>query len=146
MQSTTSLRSPQRTSNQPRPLGRNSGAILSRAWARWRGSLWSFCTVTTCCPSRRSHTLARRCPQNMQCWPSPRTPMKVPTITDQEFTQFQVFVYREAGIHLSPAKKPLVAGRLLKRLNHYQLARYSDYFRLLMHGDDRTELQMALDL
>ena len=72
--------------------------------------------------------------------------MEAFTITDQEFAQFQAFVYREAGIHLSPAKKPLVAGRLLKRLNHYQLARYSDYFRLLMHGDDRTELQMALDL
>jgi chemotaxis protein methyltransferase CheR len=68
------------------------------------------------------------------------------TITDQEFHQFQTFVYRVAGIHLSPAKKSLVAGRLMKRLKHYQLARYGEYFRLMMSDEGRTELQIALDL
>jgi chemotaxis protein methyltransferase CheR len=34
----------------------------------------------------------------------------------------------------------------MKRLKHYQLARYSDYFRLIMCPDERAELQTALDL
>jgi chemotaxis protein methyltransferase CheR len=72
--------------------------------------------------------------------------METITITDQEFAQFQAFVYQVAGIRLSTGKKPLVAGRLLKRLKHYHLTRYGDYFRLMMRTDHHAELQMALDL
>lgn len=67
-------------------------------------------------------------------------------ISDQEFASFQDLAYRMAGISLSPAKKQLVSGRLMKRLHHYQLVSFNDYFQLLMSGRQQKELQTALDL
>jgi chemotaxis protein methyltransferase CheR len=67
-------------------------------------------------------------------------------ISDQEFADFQEFVYQSAGITLSSAKKALVSGRLLKRLRHYQLSSYRDYFQMIMSGQEPAELQAALDL
>jgi chemotaxis protein methyltransferase CheR len=67
-------------------------------------------------------------------------------ISDREFADFQAFVYQNAGITLSSAKKALVSGRLLKRLRHYQLASYREYFQLIMSGQEPAELQTALDL
>lgn len=68
------------------------------------------------------------------------------TLSDQEFGQFQTMIYDIAGISLSPAKKPLVSGRLAKRVKHYNLDSYSEYFRILMQKDKRDELQVAIDL
>jgi chemotaxis protein methyltransferase CheR len=67
-------------------------------------------------------------------------------LTDREFSQFQAWLYQAAGINLSPAKKALVAGRLFKRLKHYELDSYGDYFKLIMSGQRSDELQVALDL
>ncbi|MBS1209112.1 MAG: protein-glutamate O-methyltransferase CheR [Proteobacteria bacterium] len=67
-------------------------------------------------------------------------------ITDREFSQFQQFIYEAAGISLSPAKKPLVCGRLGKRLTHHKLGSYAEYFRLLQSGTAAAEVQMAVDL
>ncbi|MCQ3825482.1 hypothetical protein JEG41_12245, partial [Streptococcus agalactiae] len=67
-------------------------------------------------------------------------------IDDREFGQFQTWLYRAAGINLSPAKKALVAGRLFKRLKHYELQSYGEYFKLIMNGERKGELQVALDL
>lgn len=67
-------------------------------------------------------------------------------ITDQEFNQFQRFIYDAAGITLSPAKKALVSGRLAKRLQQCSLNTYGDYFRLLASGSAEAEVQMAIDL
>lgn len=72
--------------------------------------------------------------------------MHIPPITDHEFSQFQKLIYRIAGIHMSAAKKPLVTGRLAKRLNQYGLASYGEYFKLLNSGDHPRELQTAVDL
>ena len=68
------------------------------------------------------------------------------SISDQEFTQFQRFIYDAAGITLSSAKKALVAGRLAKRLVQHELASYSEYFRLLSSGEMPAEVQTAIDL
>ncbi|GAB5342140.1 CheR family methyltransferase [Pseudomonas fluorescens] len=68
------------------------------------------------------------------------------TIDDREFGQFQTWLYRAAGINLSPAKKALVAGRLFKRLKHYELQSYGEYFKLIMNDQRKSELQVALDL
>lgn len=68
------------------------------------------------------------------------------TIDDREFGQFQTWLYRAAGINLSPAKKALVAGRLFKRLKHYELQSYGEYFKLIMNDQRKGELQVALDL
>ena len=68
------------------------------------------------------------------------------SLEDGEFQQFQAWLYRAAGIHLTPAKKALVAGRLYKRLQHHRLHSYGDYFRLIMGQAATAELQIALDL
>lgn len=67
-------------------------------------------------------------------------------ITDREFADFREFVYQSAGISLSPAKKALVSGRLMKRLRHYQLSSYKEYFDFIVSGREPAELQTALDL
>lgn len=68
------------------------------------------------------------------------------TITDQEFSQFQRFIYDTAGISLSPAKKALVSGRLARRVQQYHFSSYGEYFRLLMNGKNTAEVQTAIDL
>ena len=67
-------------------------------------------------------------------------------ITDQEFSQFQKFIFESAGITLSPAKKALVSGRLARRLDLHSSTSYADYFRLLSSGKAPQEVQMAIDL
>jgi chemotaxis protein methyltransferase CheR len=67
-------------------------------------------------------------------------------ITDQEFAQFQKFIFESAGITLSPAKKALVSGRLARRLDLNNAGSYGDYFRLLSSGRAPQEVQMAIDL
>jgi chemotaxis protein methyltransferase CheR len=66
-------------------------------------------------------------------------------ISDQEFRQFQALLARIAGIHLAAGKKALVSGRLAKRLRHWQLASFGDYYRLII-GSEPGELKLAIDL
>lgn len=66
------------------------------------------------------------------------------TLSDVEFRQFRGLIHQIAGISLSDAKKPLVVGRLGKRLRQHGLASYADYFHLVQR--DRGELQVAVDL
>lgn len=72
--------------------------------------------------------------------------MDNPGISDQEFALFQRLIYRLAGISLSDAKKVLLVGRLGKRLRHYGLERFGDYYRLLANGEHPEELQTMVDL
>jgi chemotaxis protein methyltransferase CheR len=68
-----------------------------------------------------------------------------PILKDKEFVLFQKMIYDAAGINMSDAKKALVSGRLAKRVKHYSLASYEEYFQLLSSGAN-DELQMAVDL
>jgi chemotaxis protein methyltransferase CheR len=56
----------------------------------------------------------------------------VPTriLTPREFRLFQALIQREAGIHLSDAKKVLVEGRLARRLRELGLD-FSEYYGLV---------------
>jgi chemotaxis protein methyltransferase CheR len=72
--------------------------------------------------------------------------MHTTILNDGEFQQFKAWLHEAAGINLSPAKKALVAGRLGKRLKHYGLGSYGEYFRLITQQSEAVELQMALDL
>ncbi len=72
--------------------------------------------------------------------------MDAALLSDAEFHQFQSWIYRTAGISMSPAKKALVAGRLSKRVKYHDLASYGDYFRLITQAAEAAELQIALDL
>ncbi|MDP9528846.1 CheR family methyltransferase [Pseudomonas protegens] len=65
-------------------------------------------------------------------------------LSDIEFQQFRVMIRDVAGISMSDAKKPLVSGRLAKRLQFFNLSSYGGYYRLLMK--DKAELQVAVDL
>lgn len=71
--------------------------------------------------------------------------MNVPVLQDNEFELFQKMIYETAGINMSKAKKPLVSGRLAKRIKHYGLSSYGEYFQLL-RAPANDELQMAVDL
>lgn len=71
--------------------------------------------------------------------------MTEPVLKDNEFALFQKLIYETAGIHMTSAKKPLISGRLAKRLRHHGLASYTDYFRLLTAANSH-ELQTAVDL
>lgn len=67
-------------------------------------------------------------------------------LLDSEFERFRELLHRLAGINLSPAKKALVRGRLVKRVKHHRLGSYGDYFALLTSGREPRELQIAIDL
>ncbi len=64
-------------------------------------------------------------------------------LSDKEFELFRAMIYDAAGISLSSAKKALVAGRLAKRVNHYGLKSYAEYFAITKR--DRVEFQTAVD-
>ncbi len=70
----------------------------------------------------------------------------VSPLTDREFVQFQRFIHESAGISLSESKKPLVSGRLAKRLHHLQFDSYGSYFQLIASGQAPEETQIAIDL
>lgn len=66
-------------------------------------------------------------------------------ISEQEFSQFQRFIYEAAGINLASGKKALVCARLAKRVEHHDLTSYAEYFRLLASGKAPAEVQVAVD-
>ena len=72
--------------------------------------------------------------------------MAAVAITDQEFSQFQHFIFESAGITMSASKKALVSGRLAKRLTQHRLGSYADYLRMLRSEAGAGEAQIAIDL
>ncbi len=72
--------------------------------------------------------------------------MSLIAISEQEFAQFQRFIYDAAGITLSTSKKALVSGRLAKRLQRCSVSSYAQYFDLLASGSAPDEVQTAVDL
>jgi len=67
-------------------------------------------------------------------------------ITDKEFNNFQTFIFDEAGISMADTKKQLVLNRLSKRLRHYGMTRFRDYFDLVHKPDHTHEKQLLIDL
>lgn len=65
---------------------------------------------------------------------------------DHDFHQFSKLIYKIAGIHLTPAKKTLVAGRLASRVQHHKVGSYGDYYRLVTRAGNEAELQTMVDL
>lgn len=70
--------------------------------------------------------------------------MNALNLSNREFQQFRDMIHEVAGIAMSESKRQLIAGRLNKRLKHFALNSYGDYYRLLMK--DKVELQNAIDL
>ncbi|MGL6070728.1 CheR family methyltransferase [Craterilacuibacter sp.] len=64
----------------------------------------------------------------------------------QEFTLLRQLIYRIAGVHLADSKRPLVMGRLQKRLHELQLDSYLQYYQLLTDERHPQELQTMVNL
>ena len=65
-------------------------------------------------------------------------------LTDTEYECFKELVYDVAGISLKEKKKPLLTGRLSKRLRYHKIRNYTDYLKLVK--EESHELQMMIDL
>ena len=68
------------------------------------------------------------------------------TMSDQEYAQIRDLLYRKAGIALGPNKKPLVCGRLFKRVDALKMPSYGAYFSSLLNEQSAGELKTAIDL
>lgn len=69
-----------------------------------------------------------------------------PDISNAEFAQFQQLIYKIAGISLADTKKVLLVGRLTRRLRHFQLPNFAEYYRLVVGGGAAGEMQTMVDL
>ncbi|WP_119393803.1 CheR family methyltransferase [Salinibius halmophilus] len=68
-------------------------------------------------------------------------------LSEREFGLFRDFIYHYAGVKLHDGKSALVSSRLHKRVRHYNLSSYSDYYQLIAGKDpDAVEQQLAIDL
>jgi chemotaxis protein methyltransferase CheR len=67
----------------------------------------------------------------------------IPEPTEREFHQLRALILEQAGIHLSDAKKPLVYGRLVRRLRELQLPTFGEYYRRVLERGE--ELTLFLD-
>ena len=72
--------------------------------------------------------------------------MAISPITPQEFECFRRLIYDHAGISLVPEKKVMVASRLAKRLDHYGLSLYGDYYQLVVGRDNPQEFQVMVNI
>jgi len=71
--------------------------------------------------------------------------MDIAALNDQEFAQFSALILRIAGINMAPAKKPLITSRLAKRVKHFQMVSYGDYFKFITSAAGQEELQEAVN-
>lgn len=66
-------------------------------------------------------------------------------ISDQEFTLFQELIERLTGIHLPEAKRPLLVGRLARRLRELGIESFEAYHGRVMKDDvERIRMMDAL--
>jgi chemotaxis protein methyltransferase CheR len=68
-----------------------------------------------------------------------------PALSDAEFAQLRTLIERESGIHLGPAKRGLLLGRLARRVRELGLESFGAYHRHVVHGPDPAELDRLLD-
>ncbi|NTV09902.1 MAG: protein-glutamate O-methyltransferase [Zoogloea sp.] len=69
-----------------------------------------------------------------------------PEISDLEFDRIRKLLYEITGISLADNKKVMLVGRLMKRLRHYGLSSFSEYFHLVTSGSQPEERQLMVDL
>jgi chemotaxis protein methyltransferase CheR len=65
------------------------------------------------------------------------------SISQKEFLNFQELIYQTSGIWLSQSKTALLVGRLSKRLRHFGLKTFGEYFRVV--SEDPAEFTRMLD-
>lgn len=57
-------------------------------------------------------------------------------LSDAQFHQFAMMIYRRTGIRVAPTKKLLLSNRLRRRMRETQIAEFGDYFRHLRRLDE----------
>jgi chemotaxis protein methyltransferase CheR len=67
-------------------------------------------------------------------------------LNQTEFTNFSQLIFNYAGIHMDERKKPLIEGRLRKRLIALNLETYHDYFTIVKSNHNPSEKQLFIDL
>lgn len=67
-------------------------------------------------------------------------------LNDREFNLFRSLFSEHTGILFTEAKKPLLAGRLHKRVSALRLASYKAYYDHITAADGQDELEIAIDL
>jgi chemotaxis protein methyltransferase CheR len=72
--------------------------------------------------------------------------ISIAPITTEEFERFRCLIYDHAGIALTPEKKVMVASRLAKRLDYYQLHSYGEYYQLAISPDYPHEFQTLVNI
>jgi chemotaxis protein methyltransferase CheR len=78
--------------------------------------------------------------------PGPLTPgFEAPSLSDREFSLLRGLIEREAGIHLTSAKKVLVLARLSRRLRALGLHSFGSYFELVSGPGGASERVHMLD-
>lgn len=75
-----------------------------------------------------------------------RFPFKAPVLHDHELHWITDYLYKHAGIVLNQTKKPMVVGRLEKRLRHHGVSSYSEYFKLFGRPGFEQESIIAINL
>src|SRR5712691_6158549 len=65
--------------------------------------------------------------------------------TDAEFLKFRHLIEHEIGIHLSDAKRPLLASRLTRRIRSLGLSTFNEYFDYVIGGSDPNERTAMFD-
>lgn len=70
-----------------------------------------------------------------------------PAMSNQEFKLFSKFIYAQCGIKMPPAKKTMLAARLLKRLRDLGLTSYKKYYEYINTPDGHSkELARMIDV
>ncbi|WP_018605291.1 CheR family methyltransferase [Uliginosibacterium gangwonense] len=67
-------------------------------------------------------------------------------ISDKDFALFQRLIFSLTGIHLASAKKPMLCGRLGKRLRALGLSSYQDYYELISSAKASEERETCINL
>ncbi|UUY10317.1 protein-glutamate O-methyltransferase CheR [Pseudomonas sp. J452] len=67
-------------------------------------------------------------------------------LSEAEFRLLQQLFYDRVGIQLPPVKKPLICGRLSKRLSALRMHSYKQYYQHLISSQGSAELEVAIDL
>jgi chemotaxis protein methyltransferase CheR len=87
-----------------------------------------------------SQCLPKQRPRNSQ---DSQFPPVSPSIPDADFVRFQRLIENESGIHLPLTKKPLLIGRLSRRLRELRLPGLVEYYEQVIA--DREECTRMID-
>lgn len=67
------------------------------------------------------------------------------TLTPEQFSRFQRFIYRETGIHMQEGKITLLSNRIRRRLREHRLESFEDYYDMLTKQRLPGELEHFID-